>query len=129
LTVGKWSLGEMCDHLANTMNRALDGYPKPMPWVVRRTIGPYILKKILKEGRMATGIQVPKILEPKSGTDATVGAETLRAAIERLQKASDPFPENAFFGRITKDETVRLQTIHCAHHLSFAVPTGESTTA
>ncbi len=123
VTVGKWTLGEICDHLATTMNRALDGFPKPMPWIVRRTIGPFFLKKILSDGAMATGIKVPELLMPKPGTDAHQSAEALRTAIQRLKNAPDPPPENAFFGFMSKDQMLRLQTIHTAHHLSFAVPT------
>lgn len=123
VTVGKWTLGEICDHLATTMGRALDGFPKPAPWIVRRTIGPFFLKKILKEGGLSSRINAPKVLMPRPGTDARAGAEALRAAIQRIKNAPDPPPENAFFGHMSKDQLLRLQTTHCAHHLSFAVPT------
>ncbi|MFO0959292.1 MAG: DUF1569 domain-containing protein [Isosphaeraceae bacterium] len=122
VTVGKWTLGEICNHLATTLNYAVDGFPRPMPWIVRRTIGPYFLRKVLKEGRMPDGIKAPGVLQPKPGVEAAEAIESLRAAIRRVQDGREPFPENGFFGPMTKEQIQRLQCIHCAHHLSYAVP-------
>ena len=46
----------------------------------------------------------------------------LRAAIAHYRASPGPVIPHRIFGPLTKDEWDRLQLIHLAHHLSFAVP-------
>ncbi|HEX8199518.1 MAG TPA: DUF1569 domain-containing protein, partial [Isosphaeraceae bacterium] len=49
-------------------------------------------------------------------------AEGLRAAIAYYRASPGPVIPHRIFGPLTRDEWDRLQLIHLAHHLSFAVP-------
>jgi hypothetical protein len=51
-------------------------------------------------------------------------AEGLRAAISHYKASPGPVIPHRLFGPLTKAEWDRLQLIHVAHHLSFAVPAG-----
>jgi hypothetical protein len=51
-------------------------------------------------------------------------AEGLRAAISHYKASAGPVIPHRLFGPLTKAEWDRLQLIHVAHHLSFAVPEG-----
>jgi hypothetical protein len=122
-TVGKWSLGQVCHHLAETIRCSVEGFPTHMPWPIRRAIGPWIYRKIDRDGRMPAGIKAPAYLQPSPGLDARDGAESLREAI-RLYQANGPIAEHPIFGPFTPSQWERIHCIHCAHHLSFARPPG-----
>jgi hypothetical protein len=121
-TVGNWSLGQICNHLATVFRSSVDP-PRRAPWIVRRTIGPLIRRRVLKAGAMPTGIKVPDALIPRPGLDARSEAENLRAAMDWYTALpKPPVFEHPFFGRITPEQGTRIHCIHCAHHLSFALP-------
>jgi hypothetical protein len=48
--------------------------------------------------------------------------EGLRQGIAHYRASPGPVIPHRIFGPLTKDEWDRLQLIHFAHHLSFAVP-------
>jgi hypothetical protein len=121
-TLGNWSLGQVCNHLAGGIQKSVDGYGVQAPWLVRETMGRIIKKRILGERRMKTGIKLPEEFLPKPGLDARAEAEALRASITYYLAHPGPRALHPFFGRMTGDEWDRLHRIHCAHHLSFVVP-------
>lgn len=126
VTVGNWSLGQICNHLASTIQVALDP-PRRMPWIVRRLIGPLVVRHFLRKGSMPTGFKSPANLIPRPGLDARAEAEALRATLSLFQQQIPETFDHAFFGKIRKTDFSRLQCIHCAHHLSFALPTSPTT--
>src|SRR5205807_271254 len=71
-TVGNWSLGQICSHLAQAMHFTIDGFPPEtrLPWIIRQTIGRFLLWRILRRGRFVEGMRMPKKHEPVPGTDA-----------------------------------------------------------
>ena len=124
VTVGDWSLGQICNHLARGIRNTVEDCPERAPWLVRKTIGPLILKRMLRTGRWPTGIRLPKQYEPKPGADARAEAEALRIALQVLTSHSGPLADHPFAGPIPRHEWERFHCIHCAHHLSFALPAG-----
>jgi Protein of unknown function (DUF1569) len=123
-TVGNWSLGQICNHLTGGIIGTVNGFPSRAPWLIRKTVGPLIRRRILNAGRFPEGIKLPERFAPKTGADARAEAEALRAAIRLLTAHSGPFAEHPLGGHIPRDEWERFHCIHCAHHLSFAWPTG-----
>lgn len=121
VTVGNWSLGQICNHLARTIQIALDP-PRRMPWPVRRLVGPLVLRHFLRRGSMPDGFKSPASLIPKPGLDARAEAEALRATIQVFQQSMPEMFDHAFFGKVRKADFARLQCIHCAHHLGFVLP-------
>lgn len=119
---GNWTLGQVCNHLADTYRMSVEGFGVQAPWLVRATLGRVIKKKVLGDGRMKAGIKVPEKFLPKSGLDDRAEAEALRATIAHYLAHPEPRAPHPFFGRMTGDEWDRLHLIHSAHHLSFAVP-------
>jgi hypothetical protein len=64
-TVGNWSLAQVCNHLTGMIIGSVEGYSDAAPWVLRKTIGPLILKRIIKNGTFAEGVKVPESFLPK----------------------------------------------------------------
>jgi Protein of unknown function (DUF1569) len=122
-TVRQWSLGQICNHLAGALRMSVHGYDGPRPpWFLRMTIAPFILRRLLSTGKMAEGIKVPEQMLPKAGLDARTEAEALRTALAEFASHNGPYREHPFFGRMTREQWTQLHRIHCAHHLSFALP-------
>ena len=125
-TVGNWSLGQICSHLAQALHFTIDGFPPEAypPWIIRKTIGRFLLWRILRVGRFTEGLKMPTKYEPAPGADARVEAESLRAAVQRFAAYSGPLAEHPMKGAVSRAVWERFHCIHCAHHLNFAIPAG-----
>jgi hypothetical protein len=123
-TVGRWSLGQICNHLTGAFVGSVEGFPRKAPWLVRKAVGPIILRRLLGTGRMAEGIKLPEGMRPKPGLDDRAEAEALRAALRLFAAHPGPPATHPFFGRMSREQWDHLHRIHCAHHLSFALPDG-----
>ena len=111
-------------HLSETFVFSVDGFPMKMPWILRKTIGRIIMRQVLRSNEMKEGIKVPDRFIPEPGADSRAEAEALRGAIKLFSAHPGPFAEHPFFGTMTRDQWDHLHRIHCAHHLSFAQPSG-----
>ena len=123
-TLGNWSLGQICNHLATVVAGSVDGFPFRASWIYRKTMGTVIRRQLFKNGEMAVGTQLPPQFCPKPGLDARAEAEALRATLRYFAGYQEPLVMHPFFGWLTRDEWNRLHAIHCAHHLSFVLPLG-----
>jgi hypothetical protein len=124
VTVGRWSLGQMCNHLALCIRLSMDGFPTTAPWIVRKTVGVAFRQLMFRTGRIAEGVKVPRVYMPTPGLDASSESEALREQIARFRSFAGPLAAHPMFGRMTPEQWERFHCIHCAHHLSFAVPAG-----
>jgi len=121
-TVGNWSLGQILNHLAMTLRMSVDGTTLRAPWILRKTVAPFVLRNVFKTGRLREGIKLPESVLPRPGLDARAEAEGLRAALDYYAAAAGPMADHPFFGRMSRADWDRLHLIHIAHHLSFARP-------
>lgn len=121
---GAWSLGQISQHLARSLEGSIAGLPGRAPWLVRKTIGPWFGRHVLGSGRMPTGIKLrPEWgLKPGADLEDRVEVEALRAAIAAYTARVGALPEHPFFGPLRRDQWDRLHCVHCAHHLSFLSP-------
>lgn len=120
-TLGKWSLGQICDHLATTQVFSLDGGPPAfkMSALYRATIGRVALCSLLwwwfipeRQGHMPLPAPVKTEL----------GIERLRGALGRI--AAEPMTTtHPIFGRLSQSHWKRFHLCHAGHHLSFLIPT------
>jgi hypothetical protein len=62
---------------------------------------------------------------PASEKDAAEGAADLRQAVAHFQAFRGPFDEHPMLGPLTPEQWTRFHCIHCAHHLSFALPSDQ----
>jgi hypothetical protein len=131
--VGNWSLAQICAHLTDWMRFPLEGFPKsPLPvrmimGVARRTIGPRIMKKSIATGSMRAGLPTaPQTVAPAT-EDQAAAIDNLRRAVARFQAHTGEFLPSPLFGPTDREQTLQLQLVHCAHHLSFLLPNEEQT--
>jgi hypothetical protein len=122
-TLGNWSAGQVLEHLANVMNKSIDGFESPFPPVLRLVMRLFFKQRLLNKP-MAPGFKLPAKaaaeLVPDSASFET-GVQSIRQAIKRLQTESQRAP-HAVLGPLTLDEWNRLHCRHSELHLSFLVP-------
>jgi hypothetical protein len=120
-TAGRWTLGQICNHLATAIRLTLDVPARLTEQTREQDI---TRRRFFQQGRFPEGMEAPiPVLLPRSDLDARSEAEALRGAIDRLVSASGLLPAHPRLGPLTKEEWVRFHCMHCAHHLGFAEPT------
>jgi hypothetical protein len=121
--LGNWTPGQIYQHLATSMNIAIDGAPFKVAWPFR-IIGRLFMKKRLQYKPMGAGFRLPenaaKELVPPA-TDEKEGLEALRNALGRMQTEIKRAP-SPFLGELTREECDRIHCRHAELHLSFLVP-------
>jgi hypothetical protein len=125
-TVGRWTLGQICNHVATSIRLSAEGARITLPgaWLIRKTIGPMLGRRLLRKRRMPEGFRVPTpALLPKSDLDDRAEAEALRATIRLYRPEEAANTNHPIFGHFTPEQWRQFHAIHCAHHLSFAIPT------
>jgi hypothetical protein len=127
--VGKWDLTQLCKHLVEWMRYPVDGYPKlgcligPMLWLMKVTIGKRILRTILATSSMRAGAGTLKQTVFEPGGDSAEAVDRLKQTVQRFKAHGGDYYPSPLFGFLTRDEALKLQLVHCAHHLSFLIPT------
>jgi Protein of unknown function (DUF1569) len=120
-TVGTWTLAQLCRHVATVMRRVVD-LPASTPSDPSQWVGDERKREVLETGLLPEGLPGPPEVMPVDTSDARQEAEGLRQAIAHYKASPGPVIPHRLFGPLTKEEWDRLQLIHVAHHLSFAVP-------
>jgi Protein of unknown function (DUF1569) len=121
---GNWTLAQICDHLARSMNVSIDGTPERFPWALRITLR--LARKRIIGHPMKPGYHVPEnvaaLLRPETAPCLRESVCKLRSAAARFQSASE-FPPHPAFGMLRRDEYQALALRHAELHLSFIEPT------
>ncbi|MFO0810282.1 MAG: DUF1569 domain-containing protein [Gemmataceae bacterium] len=120
--LGNWDLAQICDHLTYFARGSLDGQPFRVPWLFKALFGRMVLRRILTQKRMKTGVFTPQKPLPAPGGDESAAVAHFRETMERVRNHTGEFHPSPFFGAMTRDEVRALTCIHCAHHLGFLQP-------
>jgi hypothetical protein len=119
---GHWCLGQICHHLAATMEKSLDGFPSLMPWPVRVVARWLVLRSVLRHAPLRRTVAAPAYLLPPDTNDDRAGLERLRAAVARLKCHVGEMKPSPVFGKLSPDEWREVHLWHCEHHFSFLGP-------
>lgn len=119
-TLGHWSLGQICAHLANSFHGAIDGFD-----LSRHRLKRTLFRRWLRWYTFRWGIPENYLVDPNLAPPSEVkvqeGLEALSTAIARYQNHAEPLQAHPLFGRMPRAVWDRMHCVHCAHHLSFAV--------
>jgi hypothetical protein len=119
-TTGKWSLGQILEHLAIGNEKSIDGFGFLAPLPVRMVAGIFLKKRLLARG-LKPGFRLSKraeqILVPDE-TDPNDALDHLRRSVQRLQSETKRSP-HPFLGRMALDESNRMNLRHAELHMSF----------
>lgn len=129
--VGKWTLGQTCEHLARFMDYSLDGFP-PTPFyaaLIRPVARMMYLGKILKQQRLPAGVSTLPTLVPGEWADDDLAVAQLTSAINRVQAPDAEFQPSPLFGKLTPEQWRKVHLWHCQHHLEFLIPAAKDAQA
>lgn len=133
-SAGRWTLAQAADHCATWIDLTLTGnYPRPprpmrpIFWIVSRTVGPWLLRRMIRNNAMASGSPtIPETVPPGDGVadprQDAAAAMRLTNAADHLAKYEGPIPRSPLYGSMNAQEARELHRIHTAHHLRFLVP-------
>lgn len=121
-TVGRWSFYQILTHVGSSMDYSITAYPRLMPVIVRKTVGPLAFRHMMKKGLMAEGAPNPDAPREREEGDAVAAMQNLRSAIERFRRHTGDVAVHPFFGVLSKEDYTRLHAYHASLHLSFAHP-------
>ncbi|MEM7183207.1 MAG: DUF1569 domain-containing protein [Spirochaetota bacterium] len=117
---GNWSLNEVFEHCAQSVEYSMTGFPENRSVVIRQTIGKLVKSKFLGQGYMSHNLNDP-ILGAPALTPAESyqpGLQRLLASIRKFQAFTDELKIHFVFGSATKEEYDKLHAMHIANHLS-----------
>lgn len=123
-TSGNYSLGQILEHLARTIdvvNGDLQAPPIPLPLrLAGRLLRPMFLNRPMRSGFKLPS-KAQSVFWPDHETDAKASLEHYRRAITRLMQI-DPLPKHPLLGEMDRRQHEQLQCRHAELHLSFVHP-------
>jgi len=120
-TIGVWSLAQICRHLADAFDGSIDGFDLRNHRIKRFFLKKQMLRVALTKG-IPTNYSVDPKLTPRPGGSTEAATASLAAAIDRFVSHDGPLQAHPLFGNMPRDTWDRVHRVHCAHHLSFALP-------
>ncbi|HEV7282019.1 MAG TPA: DUF1569 domain-containing protein [Pirellulaceae bacterium] len=129
VATGKWTLSQICEHLTATMRMGLDGGQR-MPWLLRKTMGAWMIRSWLKKRSMRAGLPTLDRLRPKINGDgeATKAADdpgAIAACLATLREVRDfsgELPPHSMCDGVDLPRYQDLCVIHAQHHLGYLAP-------
>jgi hypothetical protein len=128
LSNGNWTLGQTCGHLANWMRYPLDGYPVAPPpiraifWVMKKTVGPGMKRKILAEGFKGGMMTAPESVPQPDELSDQQGVDQLQEVVDRVNAYDRELLPSPLFGEMDKPMHVTVTLLHAEHHLGYLEP-------
>lgn len=117
-TTGAWPLVSVLEHLSQSIEMSLDGFPQPKSAVFQHTIGAAAFAVFQWRGKMSHGLAEPipgaPALTPQG--DWKPAANRLRAAIARFEANTGPLKPHFAYGSLSKVEFAQAHVFHIANH-------------
>lgn len=115
---GAWPLSAVLDHLAQSIEMSMDGYPQPKPAWFQQTAGSAAFAFFKWRGRMSHGLAEPIPGAPAlaAGADWGPAAQRLRQAIVRFDGHAGPLRPHFAYGPLGKGEYALAHSLHIANH-------------
>lgn len=121
-TIGNWSLGQIGKHLTDSFNGSIDGFD-----LRNHRIKRFFIKKKMLNVALTKGIPLNYTVDPNITPPPEVNQgkaiDGLEKAIQRYLAHVGPLEAHPLFGKMPRETWDRVHRVHCAHHLSFALPT------
>lgn len=117
-TTGAWPLGSVLEHLAQSIEMSVDGFPQPRSEMFQRTVGSAAFAVFKWRGQMSHGLAEPIPGAPALayGTHWQPGVQRLRRAIERFNAYNGPLKPHFAYGALSKTDFALAHRLHIANH-------------
>jgi hypothetical protein len=113
------------EHLAQSIEMSLDGFPQPKPAWFQATVGSAAFAFFGLRGRMSHGLTepIPGAPELTQHEDWKPGAERLRVAVGRFKAHTGPLHPHFAYGALSRPDFARAHAFHIANHQDGIVVT------
>ncbi len=117
-TTGTWPLVTVLDHLAQSIEMSMTGFPQPKSALFQNTLGAAAFALFKWRGRMSHGLAEPIPGAPAlvSHGDWKVTAQRLRGAIAGFNAYSGALKPHFAYGNLSKADFALAHSFHIANH-------------
>lgn len=117
-TTGAWPLAAVLEHLAQSIEMSVDGYPVSRSELFQRTVGNAAFSWFQWRGRMSHGLDEPIPGAPalRAGADWKPAAQRMRQAVRRFNAHSGVLKPHFAYGVLGKSDFAVAHTLHIANH-------------
>jgi hypothetical protein len=115
---GKWPVVAVLEHLSQSIEMSLDGFPQPKPALFQNTAGSVAFAFFKWRGQMSHGLDepIPGAAALTMQGDWHAAAERLRAAITRFNAHSGALKPHFAYGNLSKTDFALAHAFHIANH-------------
>jgi hypothetical protein len=119
--LGGWTFEQVCWHLDKAVRYRMEPGPHP-PTTPEQAARAGVLKQVLDSGKLPNTIDAPDPMVPPAnpGPEAV---DSLIQALRDIKNFKGEIAPHRIFGKLPNADARRLNLIHCAHHLSYLIPT------
>jgi hypothetical protein len=117
-TTGKFQVVSVLEHLSQSIEMSLDGFPQPKSALFQNTVGSLAFGFFKLRGRMSHGLDepIPGATALTAGGDWKPAAGRLRAAIARFEGHQGALKPHFAYGNLTKTDFALAHAFHIANH-------------
>ncbi|MGQ0710630.1 MAG: DUF1569 domain-containing protein [Rhodoferax sp.] len=117
-STGLWPLSAVLQHLAQSIEMSMDGFPQPKPPWFQATLGSAAFAVFQWRGRMSHGLAEP--IPGAPGLDLAQplpqAMQRLRAAITRFEAYQGALRPHFAYGTLGKSDYAQAHILHIANH-------------
>jgi hypothetical protein len=116
--IGAWPMGAVLEHLAQSIEMSMDGFPQPKSTLFQNTAGSAAFAFFRWRGQMSHGLAEPIPGAPALGATAEwkPAAIRLRQAVARFGAYNGALKPHFAYGPLSKTEFALAHKLHIANH-------------
>src|SRR6185369_10842855 len=105
---------------AQSLEYSMKGFPKQKPWLFKKTLGAFVMKKFLKQGFMNHSLTAAILGAPPLDSKISIhdSGERLIEGLRAFQSLSQKPAPHFAYGEVGKDDYTKLHLMHLENHLS-----------
>lgn len=113
-----WKISAVLEHLAQSVDMSLDGFPEPKSAVFQATLGSAAFAVFRLRGKMTHGLTDPIPGAPvlPQADDWKPGVARLRTAVLRFQAHTGPLQPHFAYGALSRADFALAHALHIANH-------------
>lgn len=117
-TTGAWNLAQVMNHVAQSVEYSLDGFPEPKGALFQATVGHLAFALFDARGQMHHSLDQPIPGAPPLPAEAPLPEAVTRllAAFDRFERHSGALQAHFAYGALDKPAYTRAHLMHLANH-------------
>lgn len=117
-TTGQWPMVSVLEHMAQSVEMSLDGFPQPKSALFQNTAGAAAFAFFKWRGRMSHSLSepIPGAAALQREGDWHPASARLRAAITRFTRHQGPLKPHFAYGALGKADFALAHAFHIANH-------------